>query len=32
MVSGFEPAMLIMFVALGVVLASHWLWHKRLDA
>jgi hypothetical protein len=29
MVSGFEPALLIMFVALGVVLTSYWLWHKR---
>lgn len=29
MVAGFEPAMLIMFVALGGVLASYWLWHKR---
>jgi len=27
MVSGFEPAMLIMFVALGVVMSSYWLWH-----
>jgi hypothetical protein len=30
MVSGFEPAMLIMFLALGVVLTSYWLWHRRL--
>lgn len=30
MVSGFEPPMLIMFFALGIVLASYFLWHKRL--
>ena len=29
MVSGFEPALLIMFVALGVVLTSYGLWRKR---
>lgn len=29
MVSGFEPAMLIMFVAVAAVLASYGLWHKR---
>lgn len=32
MVAGFEPAMLIMFVALGAVLASYGLWHKRRAA
>jgi hypothetical protein len=31
MVNGFEPALLIMFLALGVVLSSYWLWHKRQD-
>ena len=31
MVTGFEPALLLMFVALGDVLASYWLWHKRLQ-
>ncbi|MEQ8582807.1 MAG: DoxX family protein [Marinoscillum sp.] len=30
MVGGFEPAMLIMFIALAVVLISYWLWHKKL--
>jgi hypothetical protein len=29
MVNGFEPAMLIMFVAVATVLASYFLWHKR---
>lgn len=29
MVSGFEPAMLIMFFAIGVVLISYWLWLKK---
>ncbi len=29
MVSGFEPALLIMFVAVGAVLASYFLWHER---
>ena len=28
-VSGFEPAMLIMFVAMGALLASYWLWLKK---
>ena len=28
-VSGFEPAMLIMFVAMGVLLISYWLWLKK---
>ncbi len=32
MVNGFEPAMLIMFLALGVVMTSYWLWHRRLAA
>jgi len=30
-VSGFEPAMLIMFVAIGVLLTSYWLWIKRSE-
>ncbi|VXD11835.1 DoxX family protein [Marinoscillum sp. 108] len=30
MVGGFEPAMLIMFVAIATVLISYWLWHKKL--
>ena len=29
MVTGFEPGLLLMFVALGTVLASYWLWHAR---
>ena len=29
MVNGFEPALLLMFVAVGVVFASYWLWHQR---
>jgi len=29
MVNGFEPALLIMFVAVATVLASYFLWHKR---
>lgn len=29
MVTGFEPALLIMFVALAAVFASYWLWHER---
>ena len=28
MVNGFEPALLIMFVAVGAVLTSYFLWHK----
>lgn len=28
MVNGFEPALLIMFVAVGAVLASYFLWHE----
>ena len=28
MVSGFEPALLIMFVAVGATLASYFLWHQ----
>lgn len=32
MVSGFEPALLIMFLAVGIVLTSYWLWHRRLGA
>jgi hypothetical protein len=32
MVSGFEPALLLMFVALGAVLTSYWLWRKRQTA
>ena len=28
MVNGFEPALLIMFVAVGAVLTSYWLWHR----
>ena len=30
MVNGFDPAMLIMFVAIAVLLVSYWLWHKKL--
>ena len=29
MVSGFEPAMIIMFIAIGVLLGSYWLWRKK---
>ncbi len=29
MVNGFDPAMLIMFFAIGVLLASYWLWLKK---
>ncbi len=29
MVSGFEPALLLMVVVVGVVFTSYWLWHKR---
>lgn len=29
MVGPFEPAMLIMFLAVGVVFASYFLWHER---
>lgn len=32
MVNGFEPALLLMFFALCVVLTSYWLWHKRQAA
>jgi hypothetical protein len=32
MVTGPEPGLLVMFVALGAVLASYWLWHKRQTA
>lgn len=32
MVNGFEPALLLMFVAVGAVLASYFLWHKRQAA
>ncbi len=28
-VGGFEPAMLIMFVAIAVLLTSYWLWLKK---
>jgi uncharacterized membrane protein YphA (DoxX/SURF4 family) len=31
MVSGFEPALLIMFIAIAAVLVSYWLWHKKLE-
>jgi hypothetical protein len=31
-VTGFDPGLLLMFVALGAVLASYWLWHKRQAA
>ncbi len=30
MVGGFEPAMIIMFIATGAILLSYWLWHKKL--
>ena len=29
-VGGFELPMVIMFIAIGAVLVSYWLWHKRL--
>jgi len=29
MVGGFEPAMLIMFVAIAVLLLSYWLWQRK---
>ena len=29
MVSGFDPAMIIMFIAMGAVLTSYWLWLKK---
>ncbi|HSC86706.1 MAG TPA: DoxX family protein [Polyangiaceae bacterium] len=32
MVSGFDPRLLFMFVALAIVLASYWLWHQRRAA
>jgi hypothetical protein len=32
MVTGFDPGLLLMFVALCAVLASYWLWHKRRAA
>jgi uncharacterized membrane protein YphA (DoxX/SURF4 family) len=31
MVGGFEPPMIIMFVAIGAVLASYWLWRKKSE-
>ncbi len=31
MTSGFEPALLIMFVAVAAVLSSYFLWHKRTE-
>jgi len=30
-VSGFEPAMLIMFFAIAVLLTSYWLWLKKSE-
>lgn len=32
MVSGFMPEMIIMFIAIGAVLTSYWLWHKKSQA
>lgn len=32
MVNGFEPALLLMGVAVGAVLTSYFLWHKRQAA
>ena len=32
MVNGFEPALLLMLLAVGVVFASYWLWHQRQAA
>lgn len=28
-VNGFDPTMIIMFIAIGAVLASYWLWLKK---
>lgn len=31
MASGFDPGLLLMAFAVGVVLVNYWLWHKRLE-
>ncbi|NLE87623.1 MAG: DoxX family protein [Myxococcales bacterium] len=31
MAAGFDPGLLLMGVAVGIVFVNYWLWHKRLD-